>query len=193
MPKSFLLTGLSGAGKTTLANLVCQALRERHDLVILDGDEMRKGLNSDLGFTREDRAENIRRCGELARLLAAQNKSTLLSVIAPYESLRSALRKILGANLRVIYIECPLEICISRDPKKNYRKALTGNLPNYTGLADIYEPPVEPHLILNTHKMDMKECARALSDYILQELAEEQREDANGARSFSSPDRTETA
>lgn len=170
-PRSFLLTGLSGAGKTSLATRAQECLQKELDLIILDGDELRKGLTSDLGFTPKDRHENIRRCGEMAKLLAKQNKITLLSVIAPYASLRNTLMNILGPNLlRIIHINCPLEVCISRDPKRNYQKALGGALPNYTGLSDVYEEPCDPHLVIHTHQSPQEECAQTLINYIRKEV-----------------------
>lgn len=174
MTKCFLLTGLSGAGKTTLATMVRERLRDEFDLVILDGDEIRGGINSDLGFTPEHRRENLRRCGELAKLLAKQDKNVLLAVIAPYETARAELQKIVGPEfLRVIHVNCPLEVCVSRDPKKNYRKAYAGYLSNYTGLGDVYEPPANPNLILNTHQKTAEECLRQLENYLREELSDQ--------------------
>lgn len=172
MARSFLLTGLSGAGKTTLAQMAQKHLQNEVDLLVLDGDEMRKGLNADLGFSPEHRKENIRRCGEMAKLLARQNKSTILAVIAPYETLRAELGNILGPELlRIVHVNCPLEICIRRDPKKNYQKAITGNIRNYTGIADIYEPPADADLVLNTHRNTPEECLAALVKFIRDELS----------------------
>lgn len=172
MPKSFLLTGLSGAGKTTLSKKVQELLQNQVDLVLIDGDEMRHGINSDLGFSRKDREENIRRCGEMAKLLASQGKSTLLALIAPYDSLRIRLQEILGPDsMRIIHVSCPLEICISRDPKANYRKALSGHIQNYTGIADSYEIPANAHLVIETHKTPIEDCAKQIGDFILRELA----------------------
>lgn len=166
MAKVFLLTGLSGAGKTTLATKLLKT-----DLgspfVLLDGDEMRKGMCSDLGFSAKDRAENIRRMGEMAKLLAAQGYNVLIAAIAPYESLRQSLASIVGnENLKIIHIACPLEVCIRRDPKCNYQKALAGFLPNYTGVADIYETPAHPHLVLRTHEDDLESCHRKLCEFV---------------------------
>lgn len=148
-------------------------LAGRLPCVLLDGDAMRKGVCADIGFTAKDRAENVRRCGEMAKLLAEQKINVLLALIAPYESIRQNLATIVGAHkLRIVHIVCPLEVCIQRDPKKNYQKALAGAIPGYTGIADIYEPPVAPHLVINTNLQSLDACLDKLQDFVLDEVGE---------------------
>lgn len=167
MSKIFLLTGLSGAGKTTLAKALCETLKEKKPCVLIDGDEIRKGVCRDLGFSAADREENIRRCGEFAKLVAAQDIIAVLAVIAPYRKLRDNLKNIIGAdNLHVIHVDCPLETCIQRDPKKNYRKAASGELANYTGVADVYEIPEDPDLVIHTHLETREESIKKLVDFV---------------------------
>lgn len=171
MAKVFLLTGLSGAGKTTLAEGLLARMAGKKVFAMLDGDAMRKGVCSDLGFGAADRAENIRRCGEMARLLAAQKINVLLAIIAPYNTLRENLARILGRdNLRVIHVSCPLEVCIQRDPKKNYQKAIAGVMRGYTGIADIYEPPAHADLVIETNNMPVNVCLDALEEFVDREL-----------------------
>lgn len=173
MAKVFLLTGLSGAGKTTLASALCDVLKERHPCVLIDGDEMRKGVCADLGFSPADRAENIRRCGEFAKLLAHQDIVVVMAVIAPYHQLRKNLRNIIGAqNLRVIHVDCPLDVCMQRDPKRNYRKAAKGEIANYTGVADMYETPDNPDLVIQTHLESPEESATKLAEFVRAQLAD---------------------
>lgn len=167
MPKTFLLTGLSGAGKTTLAENVLANLPK--NFIFLDGDAMRKGLNSDLGFSPSDREENIRRCAEIAKLLMEQGFNVLIAVIAPYESLRRKLKEITG-NLRIIHVDCPLEICIRRDPKHNYQLALAGHISKYTGIHDKYEIPIDPDFYIHTNKCGKEECITQCYNYIVSEL-----------------------
>lgn len=167
MAHVFLLTGLSGAGKTTLAEGLLKRLGGSSQFVLLDGDAMRRGICSDLCFTPKDRAENIRRCGEMAKLLADQGISSILAVIAPYEDLRASLARIIGDKLRIIHVSCPLEVCINRDPKKNYQRALAGQMQNYTGIADAYEIPKEPHLVIETHRHDIEACLDRLEQFVL--------------------------
>ena len=166
MSKVFLLTGLSGAGKTTLA----QAMRERlgnKACAVLDGDEMRKGLCKDLGFSRADREENIRRCGELAKVLSDQGLVVLMAMIAPYAKLREVLKNIVGEDrLHIIYVDCPLETCMQRDPKKNYKKVRDGALKNYTGIDDAYEAPEFPDLVVHTSCETASESLEKIADYI---------------------------
>lgn len=169
MANAFLLTGLSGAGKTTLAESVLKKLP--HNFVFLDGDAMRKGLNSDLGFDAPDREENIRRCAEITRLLLDQGFNVLIAVIAPYESLRRKLREIVG-DLCIIHVDCPLEVCIKRDPKQNYKKAFAGYISGYTGIHDRYENPVNPDLHILTSRCGEEEASLCLYDYIKSKIEE---------------------
>lgn len=168
MSNIFLLTGLSGAGKTTLAKGLCCSLP---NCILLDGDEIRKGLCNDLGFTSADREENIRRCGELAKLLANQGATVILAMIAPYQKARDNLKQIVGSkNLHIIHIDCPLEICIERDPKHNYKKAREGLLKNYTGLGDQYEVPLKPDLVINTNMETPEQSLATLVQFAREKL-----------------------
>ena len=118
--------GLPSSLATSLAvaSALRDAISEHNPCALLDGDEMRRGVCRELGFSPEDRAENIRRCGEIAKLLLAQGITVILAVIAPYQKLRDNLKELIGAeNLYTVFVDCPVEVCIQRDPKKNYRKA----------------------------------------------------------------------
>jgi bifunctional enzyme CysN/CysC len=144
-------TGLSGAGKSTIANLLEQMLHEsgRHT-VLLDGDNVRHGLNRDLGFTDEDRVENIRRVAEVAKLMVEAGLIVLVSFISPFRSERLMARDLVATGEFVeIYVNTPIEICEVRDPKGLYKLARTGKLPNLTGLGSPYEPPEQPEVIVD--------------------------------------------
>ena len=144
-------TGLSGAGKSTIANLLEQMLHEsgRHT-VLLDGDNVRHGLNRDLGFTDEDRVENIRRVAEVAKLMVEAGLIVLVSFISPFRSERRMARDLVAADEFVeIYVNTPIEICEARDPKGLYKLARAGKLPNLTGLGSPYEPPEQPEVIVD--------------------------------------------
>jgi adenylyl-sulfate kinase len=143
-------TGLSGAGKSTVADLVEQQL---HALgkrtMILDGDNVRHGLNRDLGFSDADRIENIRRVGEVARLMVDAGLITLVSFISPFRSERQMVRELMEpGEFFEIFVDASLEVCEARDPKGLYRKARAGQLPNFTGIGSRYEPPSAPELRL---------------------------------------------
>jgi adenylylsulfate kinase len=143
--------GLSASGKTTLAQLLAQALRERGLTVeVLDGDIMRTTVSKGLGFTREDRETNLRRIALMAQKLVQQHVVTIVAAICPYQAIQTEVRSIIGEFVE-IYLNCPLEVCISRDPKGLYRRALNGEIKLFTGIDDAFEPPRQPHIEVTTH------------------------------------------
>jgi adenylyl-sulfate kinase len=154
------LTGLSGAGKSTIAVRLEQALYKlRRRAYILDGDNIRHGLCSDLGFSHDDRTENIRRTGEVARLFADAGIICIAAFISPYRADRDLARRIAprGKFLEV-YVNAPLEVCEERDPKGLYARARAGELKNFTGISAPYEPPAKPEIELNTNELSVTEC-----------------------------------
>ncbi|MGN8097839.1 adenylyl-sulfate kinase [Methylobacterium sp. 22177] len=145
-------TGLSGAGKSSIANAVDRALTNagRHTMV-LDGDNLRHGLSSDLGFTDADRVENIRRVAETARLMADAGLVVIVSLISPFRQERAMSRRIAGSiPFLEIFVDTPLQVCEGRDPKGLYLKARAGKIPNFTGISAPYEAPVAPDLTVVT-------------------------------------------
>jgi adenylylsulfate kinase len=137
------ITGLSGAGKTTVATRLCAALLERgFDADVLDGDVMRHHISSGLGFTREGREENIRRIGFVAGLLARHGVIAIVSAISPYRAVRDEVRAGFDGLFFEVHMSTPLEVCEQRDPKGLYRKARAGELHQFTGIDDPYEPPL---------------------------------------------------
>jgi bifunctional enzyme CysN/CysC len=155
-------TGLSGAGKSTIANLVEGALAARgFHTYLLDGDNVRHGLNKDLGFTAADRVENVRRVGEVAKLFVDAGLIVLCSFISPFRAERAAVRELVGeAEFIEIYVRAPLDVCESRDPKGLYAKSRAGRLPNFTGIDSPYETPDKPDLVLDTAATAADELAR---------------------------------
>ena len=163
-PAVLWFTGLSGAGKSTIANLVERELHARGvRTFLLDGDNVRHGLNRDLGFTAADRVENIRRVGEVAKLFLEAGTVVLCSFISPFRAERRMVRELLppGEFLEV-YVEASIEDCIERDPKGLYAKALRGEIKNFTGLDSPYEPPEDPELTVNTAQLTPEAAARAI-------------------------------
>ncbi len=155
-------TGLSGAGKSTIANLVegWLALQGRQTY-LLDGDNVRHGLNKDLGFTAADRVENIRRVGEVARLFVDAGMIVLCSFISPFRAEREAVRSLVAPDEFIeVHVTAPLEVCEQRDPKGLYAKCRAGNLPNFTGIDSPYEAPVRPDLVLDTATTTAGELAQ---------------------------------
>lgn len=151
-PKVIWLTGLSGAGKSTIANaLETQLHAQGHHTYILDGDNLRHGLNRDLGFSDEDRVENIRRVAEVAKLMADAGLIVIVSFISPFRDDRAMARKLMAEGEFVeVFIDTPLQECIRRDPKGLYRKALMGDIKNFTGISSIYEAPAHAEIHLQT-------------------------------------------
>jgi len=144
------LTGLSGSGKSTIANGVEKRLHAlgMHPYV-LDGDNLRMGLNSDLGFTPEDRAENVRRISEVAKVLVDAGLIVLVAVISPFEADRQQARSLFDeCEFLEVYVDTPVEVCVDRDPKGLYKKASKGEIPNFTGIGQNYEVPKNPDLHL---------------------------------------------
>lgn len=161
------LTGLSGAGKSTIATLVEKILfREGYLISILDGDTLRSGLNIDLGFTKEDRAENLRRTGEVASILTKAGHIVLASFVSPHHEGRESAKKIIGENFHLVHIHAELDDCVSRDPKGLYKKALFGGIENFTGIGQEYEKPESAELVINTSTNNIAECSLQLISYI---------------------------
>ncbi|MGD8894436.1 MAG: adenylyl-sulfate kinase [Acidobacteriota bacterium] len=162
------LTGLSASGKSTVALLVDQLLTDRgHHCCVLDGDNVRRGLNSDLGFSPEDRNENIRRIGEVAKLFATNGSIALTAFISPYRADRERNRHIHGRGDFVeVYVECPLETCEKRDPRGLYAKARSGEIPEFTGVTAPYEPPLDAEIILRTDRETEEESAARVVAYL---------------------------
>lgn len=178
-------TGLPSSGKTTVAKLVERELRARGLKVErLDGDIVRQSLSRDLGFTREDRDKNIERVTFVAKLLTRNGVAALTSFISPYREKRDQARKEIGRFVEV-YVKCPVEICMRRDPKGLYQKALAGEIENFTGISDPYEEPLNPEVVIETDKETPEESAAKILarleelEYIPEVTAEEK----------SSPDR----
>lgn len=155
------LTGLPSSGKSTIAYTVEHALVNRgHLAYVLDGDNIRFGLNGNLGFSAEDRSENIRRIGEVGKLFVDGGFLTLASFVSPYSADRDAVRELMGEGDFVeIFIDTPVEICEERDPKGLYKKARTGEISNFSGVSDPYEVPEKPEMIIKTADWTAEEAA----------------------------------
>jgi sulfate adenylyltransferase/3'-phosphoadenosine 5'-phosphosulfate synthase len=164
MEKGFTLwfTGMSGAGKSTIANAITpklQALGRRVE--ILDGDEVRTNLSKGLGFSKEDRDTNIRRIGYVAQLLTRNGAAVITAAISPYREIRDEVRSRIG-NFVEVYVKCPLETLIARDVKGLYKKALAGEIKEFTGVSDPYEEPLNPEVVVETHKETIEESANKI-------------------------------
>ncbi len=168
--KSYIiwLTGLSGSGKSTIACKLERILFDKnHQVMVLDGDNVRHGLNSDLGFSLEDRQENIRRIGEAAKLLMEAGIITICAFISPYNSDRQRVRKIVPeGDFIETFIDCPLEECERRDPKGLYKKARSGLIKNFTGIDDPFEMPADPEVLINTQELTVDESANKVWEYL---------------------------
>lgn len=161
-------TGLSGAGKSTVANTVDHMLHQLGiHTYVLDGDNIRMGLNKNLGFSAEDRAENIRRIGEVAKLFSDAGIFVLTAFISPYRVDRDRAREILPAGEFVeVFVDTSLETCEKRDPKGLYKKARAGEIKGFTGIDDPYEEPLKPEITLNGDAKSIDELAQEVVDYL---------------------------
>jgi adenylylsulfate kinase len=167
---SFVLwfTGLSGSGKSTVANAVAKALFDKNIRnYVLDGDNVRFGLNKNLGFSAEDRTENIRRIGEVSKLFVDSGQVVLTAFISPFQEDRAQVREILEGNeFLEVYVECPLEECEKRDPKGLYKKARSGEIRDFTGIDSPYESPANPEVTINTSTQSVEECVQTVIEYL---------------------------
>lgn len=163
-------TGLSGSGKSTVASALEQALvNEGVNCYRLDGDNVRHGLNKNLGFSAEDRAENIRRIGEVAKLFADAGVISLTSFISPYRADRDLCRELhakAGLKFFEVFVDTPIEVCEQRDPKGLYKKARAGEIKGFTGIDDPYEAPEKAELVLKTAEHDVDACVRQCVDLL---------------------------
>lgn len=165
--------GLSGSGKSTIANQVSQMLHDRGICTYtLDGDNTRNGINRDLDFSMEGRRENIRRVAEIARLFVDAGHIVLASFITPMERDRKQAREIIGADDMVeVFVDCPLEVCEARDVKGLYKKARQGAIPDFTGISSPFEPPAAPDLRVNAAALSVEVCAQQVLDHILKKMS----------------------
>jgi adenylylsulfate kinase len=161
-------TGLSGSGKSTIANALEVKLHKMNKhTYLLDGDNIRMGLNNDLGFSNEDRVENIRRIGEISKLFVDSGTMVLTAFISPFCSDRELVRDIVDHDEFVeIYIDTPLEVCENRDPKGLYKKARAGKIPNFTGIDSPYESPKSPEIHLKTNNLSIDDSIDIIIDYL---------------------------
>lgn len=169
-PVLIWLTGLSGSGKSTMARALEQVLHQAgHHCYLIDGDNVRHGLNRDLGFSDEGRAENIRRVGELCKLMLDAGLIVIAAFISPFKRDREVVRELLEPSEFVeVYLDASLQVCESRDPKGLYRRARQGDIPQFTGIDSPYEPPERPEVVLHTGQLSVAQCLALLSHELAQ-------------------------
>jgi adenylyl-sulfate kinase len=169
--KGFCLwfTGLSGSGKTTITNLLVKELRARGSkLEVLDGDIVRENLSKGLGFSKEDRDTNIRRIAFVANLLSRNGVPVITAAISPYREIRDEARELMGDRFIEAYVSASVEVCAERDVKGLYEKAFSGEIKEFTGVSDPYEPPLDPELTLDTENETPEESAAKIIAYLEQ-------------------------
>ena len=161
-------TGLSGSGKSTIANAVESKLLELNKhTYLLDGDNIRMGLNKGLTFSDEDRIENIRRIGEVSKLFVDAGTIVLTAFISPFQKERDAVRELVEENEFIeVFIDTPLEVCENRDPKGLYQKARKGEIPNFTGISSPYEAPIKPEIHILNDKISIEDVTQQIIDYL---------------------------
>jgi adenylylsulfate kinase len=164
-------TGLSGAGKSTVANALERRLHHlQMRTYLLDGDNVRHGLNKDLGFGDADRTENIRRIGEVSKLFVDAGVMVLTAFISPFRSDRNLVRDLVDEPEFIeVYVRCPLSVCEHRDVKGLYRRARAGEIPNFTGIDSPYEEPERPEIVIDTSELTLDECVDAILAYLMQQ------------------------
>jgi adenylylsulfate kinase len=162
------LTGLPGSGKSTISHeLEYRLFQRRIKTYVLDGDNVRQGLCRDLGFSAEDRRENLRRVGEAARLFLDAGILTVAAFASPYMADRFMVRRMFGpGDFIEVYLKCDLKICEARDPKGLYKKARSGEIKNFTGVSDPYEPPETPEIVLDTDGLSIEESVSKIMNYL---------------------------
>ena len=167
---SFVLwfTGLSGSGKSTIANaLAAELFSQSINTYVLDGDNIRHGLNKDLGFSDDDRKENIRRIAEVSKLFVDNGTITITAFISPFREDRESARSILPEGEFIeVYIKCPLQACEERDPKGLYKKARNGEIPSFTGIDSPYEEPLQPELTIDTEGLSVQQSVAQIVHYL---------------------------
>lgn len=161
-------TGLSGSGKSTVAvRLEARLLANGRAVYLLDGDNVRHGLCSDLGFSDADRRENLRRVGEVGRLFVDAGVITLAAFVSPFRQDRGLIRKLMNpGDFIEVYVDTPIEVCEARDPKGLYRKARAGQITDFTGISSPYEPPESPELRINTAERSADDCVDQILDHL---------------------------
>ncbi|MCG8476271.1 MAG: adenylyl-sulfate kinase [Cytophagales bacterium] len=165
------MVGLSGSGKSTLARALENTLHARgYHTALLDGDNLRTGINSNLGFSEEDRRENIRRAAETAKLFAQAGVITICSLISPTDEIRRMARGILGESYCEVFVSCPIEVCEQRDVKGLYAKARKGEIKNFTGIDSPFEAPEQPDILVETDKADLEGSLQLLTEAVLQKV-----------------------
>jgi adenylylsulfate kinase len=161
------LTGLPSSGKSTIANeLDCYLHENKIRSVVLDGDNLRRGLNRDLGFSVEDRRENLRRVGEVAKLFVHAGIMTIAAFVSPFKSDRRKVRQLLNGEFIEAFVKCDLCVCEERDPKGLYKRARNGEIPHFTGISDPYEPPENPELVLVNDTRSVEENVKIIVSYL---------------------------
>ncbi len=168
----FWFTGLSGSGKSTIAAAAQRKLYDqKYTVKVLDGDDLRAGINANLGFTEADRTENIRRTAAVAKLFVETGIITIVTTISPLRVIREAAKQTIGAaDFKEIYISTPLATCETRDVKGLYKKARAGEIPQFTGISAPYELPENADLVLNTDEYNIEDCATQILDFILKTI-----------------------
>jgi adenylylsulfate kinase len=168
--KPFLVwfTGLSASGKSTLGNVLeCELNSNGYLTYMLDGDNIRSGLNSNLGFSDEDREENIRRIGHVAKLFVDAGVIAITAFISPFEKERQLAADLVGKDKFVeVFVDCPLEVCIKRDPNKLYQKALNNEIPEFTGISSPYEAPKNADIVIDTSKLNIDQSIEKIMEYL---------------------------